>query len=78
MNSRFYESDKCDYIKNILNHEVIVCLYVDDVIIMSKDTDDINATKCMLSNKFDIKESRVAGLNLGVRVLKTPQGRTLF
>ena len=36
--------DKCVYIKNVMNHEVIVCLYVDDMLIMSKDIDDINAT----------------------------------
>ena len=30
------ECDKCVYIKNVMNHEVIVCLYVDDMLIMSK------------------------------------------
>ena len=48
------ECDKCVYIKNVMNHEAIVCLYVDDILIMSKDIDDINAIKCMLSIKFDI------------------------
>ena len=43
------ECDKCIYIKNVMNHEVIVCLYVDDMLIMSKEIDDINATKRMLS-----------------------------
>ena len=37
--------DKCVYIKNVMNHEVIVCLYVEDMLIMSKDITDINATK---------------------------------
>ena len=36
--------DKCVYIKNVINHEVIVCLYVDYMLIMSKEIDDINAT----------------------------------
>ena len=39
------ECDKCVYIKNVMNHEFIVCLYVDDMLIMSKEIDDINATK---------------------------------
>ena len=39
------ESDTCVYIKNIMNHEVIVCLYFDDMLIMSKDITDKNATK---------------------------------
>ena len=43
------ESDKCVYVKNVMNHEVIVCLYVYDMLIMSKEIDDINATKRMLS-----------------------------
>ena len=31
------ECDKCVYIKNTPNHEVIVCLYVDDMLIISKN-----------------------------------------
>ena len=50
------DCDKCVYIKNIMNHELIVCLYVDGMLIMSKEIDDVNATKRMLSSKFDIKD----------------------
>ena len=65
------------YIKNIPNHEVIVCLYVDDMLIMSKNIDDINATKKMLSSKFDMKDLGVVDLILGIKILKTPQGLAL-
>ena len=44
---------------------------------MSKDIDDINATKRMLSSKFDMKDLGVVDLILGIRILKTPQGLTL-
>ena len=71
------ECDKCVYIKNVMNHEVIVCLYVDDMLIMSKEIDDINATKRMLSSKFDMKDLGVADLILGVRIIKNPQGLAL-
>ena len=71
------ECDKCVYIIKVMNHEVIVCLYVDDMFIMSKEIDDINATKRMLSNKFDMKDLGVADLILGVRIIKTPQGLAL-
>ncbi|KAF3649136.1 putative tyrosyl-DNA phosphodiesterase 2-like [Capsicum annuum] len=37
--------DKCVYIKDTPNHQVIVCLYVDDMLIISRDISDINATK---------------------------------
>ena len=56
-----------------MNHEVIVCFYVDDMLIMSKDIDDINATKRMLSSKFDMKDLGVADLILEVRIIKNPQ-----
>ena len=57
-----------------MNHEVIVCLYVDDMLIMSKEIDDINATKRMLSSKFDMKDLGVVDLILGVRLSKLPRG----
>ena len=50
------QCDKCVQFKNVMNYEVIVCLYVDDMLIMSKEIDDINSTKRMLSSKFDMKK----------------------
>ena len=61
-----------------MNHEVIVCLYVDDILIMSKDIDDVNASKIMWFRKFDMKDLGVANLILGVRIIKTPQGLALY
>ncbi|XP_070054848.1 uncharacterized protein [Nicotiana tomentosiformis] len=58
-------------------HEVIVCLYVDDILIMSKDMAHINATKCMLASKFEMKELGVADVILRIRIHKIPQGLTL-
>ncbi|MCF8704107.1 hypothetical protein L3055_11275, partial [Corynebacterium sp. MC-02] len=71
------ECDKCVYIKNTPNHEVIVCLYVDDMLIMSRDIANVNATKRMLASKFDMKDLGVADLILGIRIHKTPQGLAL-
>ena len=71
------ECDKCVYIKNTPGHEVIVCLYVDDMFIMSKNMADINATKRMLASKFDMKDLGVADVILGIRIHKTPQGLAL-
>ncbi|WMV55478.1 hypothetical protein MTR67_048863 [Solanum verrucosum] len=67
------ECDKCAYINNVPNHKVIVCMYDDDMLIMSKDIDDINATKRMLSSKFDMKYLGVVDLILGIKILKPPQ-----
>ena len=52
---------------------LLVCMYVDDMLIMSKEIDEINATKRMLSSKFDMKDLGVADLILGVRIIKTSQ-----
>ncbi|KAF3666134.1 hypothetical protein FXO37_10729 [Capsicum annuum] len=71
------EYDKCVYIKDTPNHQVIVCLYVDDVLIISRDMSDINAMKQMLESKFDMKDLGVADLILGIRILRNPQGLAL-
>ncbi|KAF3634910.1 putative high mobility group B2 protein-like isoform 1 [Capsicum annuum] len=71
------ECDKCVNIKDTLNHQVIVCLYVDDMLVISRDMPDINATKRMLESKFDMKDLGVADVILGIRIHRTPQGLAL-
>ncbi|KAF3661707.1 hypothetical protein FXO38_11555 [Capsicum annuum] len=71
------ECNKCVYIKDTPNHQVIVCLYVDDMLIISRDISDINATKRMLESKFDMKDLGVADVILGIRIHRTPQGLAL-
>ncbi|KAF3671469.1 putative tyrosyl-DNA phosphodiesterase 2-like [Capsicum annuum] len=71
------ECDKCVYIKDTPNHQVIVCLSVDDMLIISRDIFDINATKRMLESKFDMKDVGVADVILGIRIHRTSQGLTL-
>ncbi|KAF3656105.1 hypothetical protein FXO38_14340 [Capsicum annuum] len=71
------ECDKYVYIKDTPNHQVIVCLYVDDMLIISRDISDINVTKRMLESKFDMKDLGVADVVLGIRIHRTPQGLVL-
>uniref|UniRef100_A0A2N9ELT5 Reverse transcriptase Ty1/copia-type domain-containing protein n=1 Tax=Fagus sylvatica TaxID=28930 RepID=A0A2N9ELT5_FAGSY len=47
---RINECDKCVYVKNTTSGYVIVCLYVDDMLIMGSNNDIIKATKRMLNN----------------------------
>ena len=68
------EYDKCVYINDTPNQEVILCLYVDDMLIMSKDIANIKATKRMLASKFDMKDLGVVDVILGIKILKTPNG----
>ena len=63
------ECDKCVYIKDTPNKEVILCLYVDDMLIMSKD---------IVSNSLYSKDTLgVADVILGIKILKTPNGLAL-
>ncbi|XP_070014764.1 secreted RxLR effector protein 161-like [Nicotiana sylvestris] len=44
---------------------------------MSNDIANIDATKCMLTSKFDMKDLGVADLILGIKIHKTSQGLAL-
>nr|GEY73887.1 zinc finger, CCHC-type [Tanacetum cinerariifolium] len=51
------QADKCVYSKfDASGKGVIICLYVDNMLIFGTDQDQVNKTKEFLSSKFDIKE----------------------
>ena len=64
------ECDKCVYVKSTNDSHVIVCLYVDDMLIMGTSNNIINSTKKMLRSKFDMKNLGFADVILGIRVKK--------
>ena len=66
---RMNECDKCVYIKDTANGYVIVCLYVDDMLIIDSNNDIIKATKRMLTNEFDMKDLGVVDVILGIENL---------
>uniref|UniRef100_A0A2N9HXG0 Integrase catalytic domain-containing protein n=1 Tax=Fagus sylvatica TaxID=28930 RepID=A0A2N9HXG0_FAGSY len=74
---RINECDKCVYIKNTTSGYVIVCLYVDDMLIMGSNNDIIKATKRMLNSKFDMKDLGVADVILGIKITRTSDGLVL-
>ena len=69
--------DKCVYIKNTDNEFVIVCLYVDDMLIMGSNSAIINETKNMLKRNFDMKDMGLADVILGIKILRTNEGIAL-
>jgi hypothetical protein len=71
------ECDKCVYVKNTTSGCVIVCLYVDDMLIMDSNNDIIKATKRILNSKFDKKDLGVVDLILGIKITKTSDGLVL-
>jgi transposase InsO family protein len=71
------ECDKCVYIMHTSKGYVIVCLYVDDMLIIGSDNEMIKSTKRMLNKQFDMKDMGVADVILGMKISKTSDGYTL-
>ena len=71
------ECDKCVYVKNTENEYVIVCLYVDDMLIVGSNDKMIKSTKNMLNSKFDMKDMGMADVILGIKITRTSDGLIL-
>ncbi|GJW48229.1 retrotransposon protein, putative, ty1-copia subclass [Tanacetum coccineum] len=54
------ECDKCVYVKDTSSGYVILCLYVDDMLIVGSNDKMIKSTKDMLKSKFDMKDMGLA------------------
>ncbi|KAK3026763.1 hypothetical protein RJ639_040302 [Escallonia herrerae] len=61
---RINECDKCVYVKGTENGYVIVCLYVDDMLIIGSNNEFIKVTKKMLTSKFEMKDMGVTDVIL--------------
>ena len=64
------ECDKCDYIKYTENGYVILCLYVDDMLIVGSDDKMVTSTKKLLNSKFYLKDMRLADVNLEIKITR--------
>ena len=64
------ECDKCVYIKDTKNGYVILCLYVDDILIVGSNNKMIKSTKNMLNSKFDMKDMGLADVILGIKITR--------
>ena len=64
------ECDKCVYVKDTENGYVILCLYVNDMLIIGSDDKMVKSTKAMLSTRFDMKDMRLVDVILGVKILR--------
>ena len=63
---RIHESDKCVYNKFTGNKGVIICLYVDDMLIFGTDNDVVESTKSFLSSSFSMKDMGLADVILTI------------
>jgi hypothetical protein len=69
------QSDKCVYSRfDSSGSGVIICLYVDDMLIFGTDQLQVDKTKMLLSSKFSMKDLGEADVILGIRIIRENKG----
>lgn len=72
------QADKCVYSKfNNSGQGVIICLYVDDMLIFGTNQIEVDKTKEFLSTKFSMKDLGEADVILGIKIKREGKGLTL-
>ncbi|GKB65449.1 reverse transcriptase domain-containing protein [Tanacetum coccineum] len=72
------QDDKCVYSKfDESGKGVIICLYVDDMLIFGTDQVQVDLTKEFLSSKFSMKDMGEANVILGIRIKHESNGITI-
>ncbi|GJR88283.1 retrovirus-related pol polyprotein from transposon TNT 1-94 [Tanacetum coccineum] len=69
--------DKCVYVKDTNNGCVILCLYVDDMLIIGGNEKMIKSAKDLLKSMFDMKDMGLADVILGIKIIRTQNGLVL-
>ena len=57
---------------------VLICLFVDDMLIMGTNKDVINSTKKILNSFFDMKDMSLANVILGIQINETLMDTSLL
>ncbi|GJU87594.1 zinc finger, CCHC-type containing protein [Tanacetum coccineum] len=69
------QSDKCVYSKfDNSGKGVIICLYVDDMLIFGTDQNQVDKTKKFLSSRFSMKDMGEADVILGIKIKRENKG----
>jgi hypothetical protein len=68
------EADKCAYYRYGGGEGVILCLYVDDILILGTILDMIKETKDFLSNNFEMKDLGEANVILNIKLPREGNG----
>ena len=72
------EADRCVYYRYGGGAGVILCLYVDDILIFGMNIDVINDVMSFQSKSFDMKDLGEADLILNIKLIKGDNGITLL
>jgi len=68
------ERDKCMYIKSMLVGYVLICLYVDNLLIFENNDGFIKIIKNVVKKNFEIKDLGVMNVILGINILRNLNG----
>jgi hypothetical protein len=71
------EADICVYYQHGGGQEIILCLYVDDILNFGINIEVINNVKSFLSKSFDIKDLGEVDVILNIKLIKDENGITL-
>ena len=71
------EADHCCYVKFFGNSYIILLLYVDDMLIVESNIEEINNLKKQLSKQFVMNDLGVAKQILGMRIIRDKANDTL-
>ena len=72
------EADKCVYYRYGGGEGVILCLYVDDILIFGSSLKVIEEVKGFLTNNFEMKDLGEADVILNIKLLREGDGVTLL
>ena len=68
------EADKCVYYRYGGGEGVILCLYVDDILIFGSSLKAIEEVKAFLTNNFEMKDLGEADVILNIKLLREGDG----
>lgn len=71
------ECDICIYVKTTSAGYVILCLYVNDILIMGNNEKMVKIIKSMLNSMFDMKDMGPADTILSIHIKRVPNGLIL-
>ena len=71
------EADRCVYYRYGGGSGIILCLYVDDILIFGTNIDVINEVKSFLLKSFDMMDLGEADVILNIKLIKVVYGITL-
>jgi hypothetical protein len=71
------EADRCVYYRHGGGQSIILCLYVDDILIFGTNINIINEVKSFLSKSFDMKDLGEADVILNIKLIKEDSGIAL-